>query len=249
VVGLPGLLVALLVRFTVSEPIRDSGSELPPVANVARFLWSRRSFRHLSFATGLVAFAGYAFAFWAPTFLVRVHHMSTGEIGTKYGVVLGVGGAIGSVLAGLVADRLGGADRRWWLWVPAIAAIGPLPFLLGFYFLPDANSALLCVFPGLIIAAMYQGPVFSTVQTLAPIRMRAVASGILLFVINIIGLGLGPPTVGLLNDHVFVSYGDEAIRYSLAVIFVVMGAWGALHFLLGARALRADLESTGLPRV
>jgi predicted MFS family arabinose efflux permease len=242
VVGLPGLAVALLVRFTVREPVRQSGGEMPSVQHVARFLWSLRSFRHLAFATGLVAFAGYAFATWAPTFLRRVHDMSGGELGTKYGIVLGVGGAIGSVLAGIVADRLGKADRRWWLRVPAFAAIGPLPFVLGFYFLPDADLALLCVFPGLVIAAMYQGPVFSTVQTLVHVRMRAVASGILLFVINIIGLGLGPQSIGLLNDTVFASYGDEAIRYSLTLVFVVMGAWAGLHYMLGARYLREDLE-------
>jgi predicted MFS family arabinose efflux permease len=242
VVGLPGLLVAALVRFTIREPERDNSSELPSVSAVFAYLWSRHSFRHLAFATSLVAFAGYAFATWAPTFLRRVHDMSGGELGTKYGLALGVGGAIGSVLAGVVADRLGKSDRRWWLWVPAFAAAGPLPFVLGFYFLPDPDLALLCVFPGLIIAAMYQGPVFSTVQTLVPVRMRAVASGILLFVINIIGLGLGPQSVGLLNDYVFKSHGDEAIRYSLTVVFVVMGIWGAVHFALGARALRADLE-------
>jgi len=256
VVGLPGLIVAAVVRFSVREPERggqdkpgSAGGDMPSVRDVVAFLWSLRAFRHLAFATGLVAFAGYAFATWAPTFLRRVHDMSGGELGTKYGLVLGVGGAIGSVMAGLVADRLGDADRRWWLWVPAFAAAGPMPFVLGFYFLPDPNWALACVFPGLVIAAMYQGPVFSTVQTLVPVRMRAVASGILLFVINIIGLGLGPQTVGLLNDHVFDSYGDEAIRYSLTLVFLVMGAWASIHYMLGARALRADLESTGLPRV
>ena len=242
VVGLPGLLVAAVVQFTVREPVRATSGAMPSVREVVSFLWSLRSFRHLSFATGLVAFAGYAFATWAPTFLRRVHDMSGGELGTKYGLVLGVGGAIGSVLAGVVADRLGKGDRRWWLRVPAFAAAGPLPFVLAFFFLPDPDLALLCVFPGLIIAAMYQGPVFSTVQTLVHVRMRAVASGILLFVINIIGLGLGPQSIGLLNDTVFASQGDEAIRYSLTLVFVVMGLWASLHYLLGARALRDDLE-------
>ena len=251
VVGLPGLLIAALVRWTVREPVRGgverrsaaTSDDVPAVSEVARFLWSLRSFRHLSFATGLVAFAGYSFATWAPTFLRRVHDMSGSELGTKYGVVLGVGGAIGSVLAGLLADRLGKRDLRWWLWVPAVAAIGPLPFVLGFYYHSDPDWALAILFPGLIIAAMYQGPVFSTVQTLVKVRMRAVASGILLFVINIIGLGLGPQSVGLLNDHVFDGYGDEAIRYSLALVFIVMGSWAALHYVLGARALRDDLRA------
>lgn len=250
VVGLPGLLIAALVRFTVREPPRGGQektaqpeqADVPGIREVIDFLWSLRSFRHLSFATGLCAFAGYSFVTWAPTFLRRVHEVSGSEL-TSYGLVLGIGGAIGSVLAGVLADRLGKRDLRWWLWVPAFAAAAPIPFVLGFFSNSELNIGLTLLFPGLILAAMYQGPVFSTVQTLVHVRMRAVASGILLFVINIIGLALGPPTVGLLNDYVFSSYGDEAIRYSMPIVYLVMGTWAAIHFVLGARALRADLES------
>lgn len=251
VVGAPGLLIAALVRWTVREPTRGgqeqtnphASTDVPDIGEVIGFLWSLKSFRHLSFATSLCAFAGYSFVTWAPTFLRRVHEMSGGELGTKFGLVLGVGGAIGSVLAGILADRFGKSDLRWWLWVPAIAGAGPLPFVLAFFFLGDPDVALAMLFPGLVVAAMYQGPVFSTVQTLVHVRMRAVASGVLLFVINIIGLGLGPQSVGLLNDYVFADYGDEAIRYSMPLIFGVTGAWAALHFVLAARSLRGDLEA------
>jgi MFS family permease len=235
VVGLPGLVLALVVRLTVREPVRGAQETAPfeggapTISEVVRFLAARRSFIHLSLGIGFTAFAGYAFAFWAPTFLRRVHEMSGGELGTKIGIGLGVGGAIGSVLAGVIADRLGQRDKRWWMWVPAIACAGPLPFTLTFLLVSDPDSALLLAFPGVVIAAMYQGPVFSTVQTLAPVRMRAVASGVLMFVTNIIGLALGPQSIGWLNDFVFAHHGDEAVRYSLLVV------------LLAARALPADL--------
>ena len=247
VVGLPGLALALIVRFTVREPVRGAQEAAPisgpppPIAEVVRFLAARRSFVHLSLGIGLTAFAGYAFAFWAPQFLRRVHEMSSGELGTKIGIGLGTGGAIGSVLAGMLADRLGRRDVRWWLWIPAIACAGPLPFTLAFLLVRDPDLALLISFPGVVIAAMYQGPVFSTVQTLAPVQMRAVASGVLMFVTNIIGLALGPQSIGWLNDYVFASHGDEAVRYSLLVVLLVMGVWSALHFMLAARALPADL--------
>jgi predicted MFS family arabinose efflux permease len=243
VVGLPGIALAVLLWLTVREPPRTSRLAAPPVGEVIRYLWRLRSFRHLSLATGLTAFTGYGFANWAPTFLRRVHELSGGEIGTKYGLVLGIGGALGSVLAGLIADRLGRSDPRWWLWVPAIATVGPLPFTLAFFFHPDADAALAWLFPGLVIAAMYQGPVFSTVQTLAEEQMRAVASGVLLFVINIIGLGLGPPTVGWLSDYVFAARGPAAVQYSLVTVGIAMGAWGLVHFLLGARHLPAELRA------
>jgi MFS family permease len=249
VVGLPGILLAVLVQLSVREPARG-GSErraaaepVPPVRDVFRFLWSLRSFRHLSFATGLVAFGGYAFANWAPTFLRRVHDMSGGELGTKYGIALGVGGVIGSAVAGVLADRLGRADPRWWLWVPAIATVGPAPFLLAFFFHGDVDAALAWLFPGLVVAAFYQGPVFSTVQTLVKLRMRSVASGILLFIINIIGLALGPPSVGVLNDYVFADRGPEAVRFSLVSVLLLTGFWALAHYLLAARTLRADLRA------
>ncbi len=246
-VGVPGLVLALVVRFTVREPMRGAQEavplegEAPRVGEVVRFLAARRSFVHLSLGIGFTAFAGYAFAFWAPQFLRRVHDMSSGELGTKIGIGLGVGGAIGSVLAGVIADRLGRRDVRWWMWVPAIACAGPLPFTLTFLMMSDPDLALLLAFPGVILAAMYQGPVFSTVQTLAPVRMRAVAAGVLMFVTNIIGLALGPQSIGWLNDYVFTDYGDEAVRYSLLLVLLVMGIWAALHFLLAARALPGDL--------
>jgi hypothetical protein len=79
------------------------------------------------------------------------------------------------------------------------------------------------------------------VQTLAPVRMRAVASGVLMFVTNIIGLALGPQSIGWLNDYVFADRGVEAVRYSLLLVLVVMGIWSSVHFLLAARALPGDL--------
>jgi MFS family permease len=233
----------------VREPARgaseglDPSEPVPPVRDVFRLLWSLRSFRHLSFATGLTAFGGYAFANWAPTFLRRVHEMAGAELGTKYGLTLGLGGVVGSAIAGVLADRLGRRDQRWWLWVPAIAALGPAPFTLAFFFHGDADLALAWLFPGLVIAAFYQGPVFSTVQTLVKLRMRAVASGILLFIINIVGLALGPPSVGLLNDFVFADLGPEAVRYSLVSVLLVTGSWAFAHYLLAARTLRADLRA------
>ena len=247
VVGIPGLILALVVRFTVREPVRGAQEAVPvtgappPIGEVVRFLAARRSFVHLSLGIGLTAFAGYAFAFWAPQFLRRVHEMTSGELGTKVGLAIGTGGAIGSVLAGVLADRFGQRDVRWWLWIPAIAAAGPLPFTLAFLWVGDPNLALVISFPGVVIAAMYQGPVFSTVQTLAPVRMRAVAAGVLMFVTNIIGLALGPQSIGWLNDYVFSGYGKEAVRYSLLLVLLVMGIWASVHFLLAARALPGDL--------
>ena len=247
IVGLPGLLLAALVRFSVKEPARGRAdpsraqpAPAPPVLEVLRHLMRQPSFVHLAIAIGSIAFAGYAFSVWAPTFLKRAHHLSSSEAG-DLGWPIGVGGAVGSILAGWFADRLGRRDPRWWVWVPAMAGVLPLPFTLAFLFHGDPVMALVISTPGLAIGAIYQGPSFATVQNLSPPPMRAVASGLMLFITTMIGYALGPPTVGLLNDTVFAQHGELAVRYSLAVVLSVAGAGGTLFYLLAARHLRADL--------
>jgi predicted MFS family arabinose efflux permease len=249
VVGIPGLAVALLIRLGVREPPRGlseggtGGEAMPSTREVFDFLWRLRSFRQLSLASAMSAFAGYGVATWTPAFLMRVHQMGSGEVGTWLGLIAGFGGATGAYLGGLVTDRLGGRDPRFFLLVPALAALASMPFSLLLLFWPDPRTALVLSIPGTVLGAMWLGPVFSMTQTLARVRMRSVASAILLFIINLIGLGLGPQTVGALNDLLNPRLGDEAVRYSLAAVVVVMALWAAVHFTLGARTLRADLEA------
>jgi predicted MFS family arabinose efflux permease len=251
VVGLPGLALAVLVRLTVREPPRGlseggvTGEDVPETREVLRFLWSLRSFRHVSLASALTAFAGYGIASWTPSFLIRVHGMGTGEIGTWLGLIAGIAGASGAYLGGRLVDRLRARDPRFGVWIPAAAALLGLPFVFLLLFWPDPRQALLLSIPGTLLGAVWLGPVFALTQTLVRIRMRAVASAILLFVINLIGLGLGPQTVGLLNDLLHPRFGAAAVRWSLAAVVLVMSLWAALHFVLAARTIRLDLEAKG----
>ncbi|MDH3685987.1 MAG: MFS transporter [Myxococcales bacterium] len=250
VVGLPGILLAVLVRLTVREPERgqsEPGSQVkqepPPIGEVFEFLRRLPAFRHLAVASAFMAFAGYGLSTWTPAFLVRVHGMGTGEIGTWYGTITGVFGASGAFLGGWLTDRLGRTDARWYLWVPAIGAVIGIPFVFGLLFWPDPHQALLLSIPSTVAGAMWLGPIFSMTQTLAHVRMRAVASAILLFVINIIGLGLGPQVVGILNDVLEPRFGVDAVRWSLASVVVVMSLWAGFHYLWAARTLREDLRA------
>jgi MFS family permease len=247
VVGLPGIALAVLVRLTVREPERGQSEvrplevDVPTTGEVLDFLWKLPAFRHLAIGSAFMAFAGYGLATWTPTFLVRVHGMGTGEIGTWLGTITGLFGASGAFLGGWLTDRMGGRDARWYLWVPAIGAVAGLPFVMALLFWADPHQALLLSIPSTLAGAMWLGPIFSMTQTLAKVRMRSVASAILLFIINIIGLGLGPQAVGVLNDLLAPRFGEEAVRWSLAGVAIVMSVWGAVHYLLGARTLARDL--------
>jgi hypothetical protein len=171
--------------------------------------------------------------------------MGTGEIGTWLGLIAGIAGASGAYLGGHLVDLFRSRDARFGVWIPAAAGVLGLPFLSLLLFWPEPRQALLLSAPGTLLGAVWLGPVFALTQTLVRIRMRAVASAILLFVVNLIGLGLGPQTVGLLNDLLQPRFGAGAVRWSLGAVVLVTSLWAALHFALAARSLRADLEAKG----
>jgi predicted MFS family arabinose efflux permease len=245
-VGLPGIPLALLVRFTIREPPRGY-SESGPVdtrtagmAEVIRFLLKRRSFVYIVTAASCQAMSGYGVLAWGPTFLGRVHQMGGVEIGIWFGLSIGLGGTLGAYLGGAIADRLGVRDRRWYMFLSAIVTLAGVPFVAGFLLLDDTRVALLCFIPFYILAAMYVGPMLSMTQGLVRLRMRATASAILLFMLNMFGLGAGPLLVGFLNDQLNDRFGLEAIRYSLLVVGII-GGLASVFFLQASRTLREDL--------
>jgi predicted MFS family arabinose efflux permease len=249
VVGLPGLLLALIVRLTLREPVRGR-SEVSAAARVAgnestgeivRFMLRMPSFRHLSAAASLHAFVGYGAAYFLPSFFARVHEMGLTERGTWL-FALGLIGTVGTYLGGWLADRLArGGDMRWYMWVPALATLAGVPIGLGFYLVGDAYVALAIGVLSSIAGPMYLGPSFAMTQTLVRPHMRAMASAILLFILNLIGLGIGPWFVGFLSDQLTPRFGAEAIRYSLVSVVSIGNLWAAGHYFFAARTLRADL--------
>jgi predicted MFS family arabinose efflux permease len=246
IVGLPGLLVALLVRFTLPEPVRGVAEgrtdqdEVPTIGETLRYLAALPTFRHLAFAAGLYAMTAYGLLGWAPTFVVRVHELGYAEIGLRLGLVIGIAGSLGAYFGGVLCDRLAQRDRRWLLWIPACAGAGLVPFYAVFALAEDFQWALLAFVPVNLLNVVFAPPTYMITQGLAQLRMRAMASAIVLFVLNLIGLGLGPVLVGILNDWLEPRYGVEAIRISLMVLLAA-GTWGVVHSLLAARTLEADL--------
>ena len=269
-VGSPGLVLAVLVRWTIREPPRgrhdaqpssasesgssasesgssasESGSSTDESAQtVLHLLWQRRSFRHLALAAALHSFGGYAFAVWGPPFFVRVHGMPMRELGTWLGVILGLGGAAGSVGGGMLTDRFAALDLRRRLYLPAIATLLQIPCIVAVLTAATAPLALLMLVPSAILSAVWFGPVFALTQALVRPHARATASAILIFVINLIGLGLGPLAIGALNDALTATHGPQAIRYSLLII-AATNLWAAAHFFAGARTVRADVAAAG----
>jgi MFS family permease len=251
-VGLPGVALALVVRLTLREPPRglsEPASSATPapgresLGDVLAFMLRLRSFRHMSLAAALHAFYGYGAAFFVPVFMIRVHGFSEGELGTYLALIALFGGGLGTFLGGWLGDLMATRDQRWYLWVPASATAIGIPFAAAFYLWPGGYGALLFAVPATLLGAMYLGPTFAMAQGLADLHMRALVSAILLFVINLVGLGLGPQVVGLLSDFLKPGLGAESVRYALLWVVLAGAAWSTLHYALAARTLREDLEA------
>jgi MFS family permease len=249
VVGLPGVLLALIVQWTLKEPTRGAYDEIgsataasEPLGEVFRFMMSLRSFRHMAIGAALHAFYGYGSHAFLAAFFIRTHHISTGEIGSWLAGIGLTGGVIGVYLGGYLGDRLSRSDKRWYMWVPALATLLSIPFSFLVYMWPDGRTALMLLFPVSLLGGLYLGPTFAMTQTLVPPHMRAMASAILLFIINIIGLGIGPQAVGLVSDWLSPTYGADSLRYALLLLVLIFSAWSIVHYTLAARTLRLDLS-------
>jgi MFS family permease len=253
VAGIPGIVLALLVMATVKEPPRGlaegappnaADRQTPPMMEVLRFLWLRKSFRHLSLAAALHSVVWYASGAFNNAFLQRSHAMTVSEAGYWIAVLSAIAGA-GTFLGGFAADRLSTRrqDRRWYMWVPGIATLLCVPFQFLAYLSPDLSVALPSFVGLMLLAAVFFGPSFAMTQALASLRMRSVATSLLLFVQTLIGNGFGPSVTGLISDRLAPAYQTDSLGYALVIIGIV-NIWAALHYFAGAKHLRADLVET-----
>ncbi|MCH7599139.1 MAG: MFS transporter [Myxococcales bacterium] len=251
-VGLAGIPLAVLVRFTVrelprgysdrSEGIAVPVAEQPPLMDAIKGILGVSAMRYIIAGTAVQSLAGYGLMLWGATFLRRVHHMSQTDAGLALGLIFGIAGCGGVYCGGLLADRLGRRDERWYMRLPALQTVASLPLLVGFLLIEDTTLALCCFALFYFIANMYIGPMFAMTQGLVPPSMRATASAINLFIVNLVGLGLGPFLMGFLNDALAAQYGHVSIRYSLLSVGSVGGT--ALYFFWQAsRTLPRDLAA------
>ncbi len=245
-VGAPGLVLALLFLFTVREPARGGAERRrddttpPSIGAGIRFAWNTRSMRYLMLGAGMHLFVFYGLGAWLAPFFLRTHHMPLAQAGLYLGLITGVLGGAGTLMGGYLSDRLGRSDPRWYAWVSALCLLVMVPFGLGMYLAPSASSSLAfgCVMG--FLGAVWLAPTFAIVQLLAPLRMRGVAAGILIFTQVMIGNGGGPAVAGWLSDLWAPRFGSDSLRWALFAVFFVELFAVALFYLAG-RFLPSDL--------
>ncbi len=223
--GIPGILYALVVYFTVKEPIRGLNDKVQDMQErsfweVVRILFSKKTFVFTAFAASMQIFSNYGIGNFLPSFLSRIHEVSLANISIILSIAVGVGGGLGTFLGGYIPDKLQHKDIRWYLWLPIIGAGFNLISFSFFCFSDNLNTVIAGIFLGNIAITLYAAPSIAIAHNLVSAKMRALTSAVLILIMNIIGLGFGPLTVGLLSDYLEPTYGIESLRYAFTIIYI-----------------------------
>ncbi|MFT3808288.1 MAG: MFS transporter [Micropepsaceae bacterium] len=249
VLGIPGLALALLVFLTVREPPRGLSDRIagapvkppetaPSLKAVLAFMSSQRPLVHVIVGATIVTTVGYAGVNWNAAFLMRSHGFSLTEVGLYLGLVAIIASTAGTFFGGVLADWLGKRDRRWNSWIVALIYVIGMPAGFVVFTTDDTTLAMWLLPIPVFVAGAYLGPTFAMVQNLVGVRMRALASAILLFVINLVGMGAGPWLTGVLSDFFTADYGPHALRHAL-FLMGFLNVWGIAHYWLAGRTLEA----------
>jgi hypothetical protein len=229
--------------FTVREPQRrgHAGAHVPLRDVLAYLGHNRAAFFLHSTAFGIVALVGYAGFSWIPTFLARTHGWKPADIGLQFGLSVMIFGSLGIVCGGHLADMLrarGYTDGN--LRVGMLSAFVAIPLTLLYTLAPSGETAMYCLHALNFGIALTSGTAPAAIQQMMPNAMRGQASAIYLFIVNILGLGVGPTAVALCTDSIFKD--DNMIRYSLATVGTIGGILATLGFLMALGPYRRSLD-------
>jgi len=243
--GLPGVGLAAVAWLTLREPRRPSftatrAPQRPSLADVCGTLWRNRTFRHLLLCYSVMSFFGTGIGQWQPTYFVRSFHLSSAELGAWFAVVYGTSGLAGIYLGGELAARRAANNEQLQLTVMAIACAVSTGISALTYLSPNHHVAFVSVGLTAIVGAAVLGPLFATIQTLVPERMRATAIALIYLFANLVGMGLGPLAAGALSDVLRSYFGEESLRYSLLALSAGY-LWGSWHLWQARIWVRGDI--------
>ena len=242
IVGIAGLLITPLLKFTVREPVRGAlDHSAPRVANtsslfeVIAVLAGKPSFWGLSLGAASASMMGYGLFFWAPSFLVRSFHLSLLHASLSFGSLILAGGLTGIWFGGALADRYGETRRAMYAFIPAIAFVSTVPFYAAGVLSTTLWISLAVLLVPIALGLVWLGPVLTAVQHIVPANMRATAAALFLFINNLVGIGLGSTLIGVVSDSMRVRFGAESLRYAIlaGTGFYVIAA--ALLFFAGTK--------------
>lgn len=246
VAGIPGLLLAILVRLTLREPKRgaveqrESASQASSLGETLAFIGGQSSFLWLLAGCSMICISANAFLAWTPSHLQRAYEVGPADIAIPLGLLIGGVGSIGAILLGRVCDRLSQRSLAWRPLMIAICAALALPFAWMFLNAETINMAYAWNLVPSFIGLIYASIAYTASQELVGLRMRAFASAFMLFCLTLIGIGGGPTVVGWLSDH-FAASGHKMPLRSALEIMLILNLLSVFALLMSARTYTRDV--------
>jgi predicted MFS family arabinose efflux permease len=251
VLGVPGIVFALLVFLTIQEPRRGQldtspGTEQPlPLLGVLRFVFGHRAALHLLIGGSVATFWSWGLMWWTPAFLVRSHHLTVGQAGEMLGHMHLVAGTLSTLLAALLMNSGAARDPRYiarLLGVVTVVTTIPSLFL---YWVSSTGAATALLWAFVPAVYFYIGPILGLFQNVVPPSMRAMVCALLLFCANVANLVIAPQLVGWLSDWLatYVVAPQESLRWALLLI-APTGFWAGWHLWKSGSTIRAESVST-----
>ena len=250
-VGLPGVLLAALTYLTVREPKRgamDPG-HVPPenpdnIKTTLSKLWQNRTYVYVNLGHALSIVTMYSITVWLPALFLRNTDFSRSEVGATIGLITLVGGVLGTLSGGFIADYLAKRDERWRAWVSMIAVVASAPVLAAALLATDAQSLTILMGMGIFVFQVSFVPGLAIVQIVVEPGQRAMAAAFVFFLANFIGLGIGPVIVGAISDALAPQFNETSINIALMIMlsFLVVAS---LCFWLSSRAMKKARGSIG----
>jgi predicted MFS family arabinose efflux permease len=255
IIGLPGILVALVVLFTLREPARgmslgmslNAGMTAAPADASSRSpFWAdlfslvrRRTLVLIALAGGFQSMVTYGVATWLPAFFMRVHEMTPSRAGATLAVINGLVAGLGSIVGGVATAYLSRRDRRWLLWVPVITVVLSTPLYAFAVLSSSIPGSLTALTPAAFLGMMYVGPALAATHGVAGVALRATGVALTLFVSNLLGIGGGALLVGVVSDAFIAAEPTVSLRYGLLAVLLA-NVPAIIGYLLAAKTLRND---------
>lgn len=247
IAGIPGLILALLVRFTLKEPQRgaieqrvDDG-DAPSIGETLKFIFGQTSFLLLLAGCCLVCISANAFLVFTSSHLQRTFDVGPGDVSIPLGLLIGGVGGVGAVVVGKVCDRLSARSLAWRPWTIAACSALALPFAWLFLQADSIGLAYAWNVVPSFVGLIYASVAYTAAQELVGLRMRSFASAFMLLCLTLIGIGGGPTFAGWLSVQ-FSAAGSETPLKSALEIILLLNAASILFLVLSGRYYARDAE-------
>jgi len=248
--GAPGLIVALLLYYTLRDPPRGhadgvaSSPTAPDMLAAFRTLWAKKTFRHMVLGGSMYGLVMVAVLIWLPSFFVRTHGLDIREVGTWLAFTNAVPHAFGLLAGGILADKLAKISIRAPIFLCVLAQLGAAPFYAVVLMAESPTTAFLWLIVPSFVGVMQGAVLFATIQAVAEVRSRAVAAALMILIINLISGIIGPQLVGAMSDLSVQFVGTASLGISLMIVATICSLWSALHFYLATKSIEKDLSAS-----